>query len=403
MRLHKLRSTAIVVFAAIALVAAAAAVLWLRPISVAVVEPAEKIDIEVYGLGTVEARVLSEIGFQVGGTLVELRADHGDQIVAGTVIARLDSGAQEARQAKAGAGVALAQAALDQAQARVERARAILAEKRQINKRRQELVSRGTVSVEAAEEAQTATQVAAADVTVAQSEVDLAAAALEDARAGANLEGALTRYYALTAPYDGIVVKRHAELGAALNAGQTLFTFVDPGTVWVRAFVDETRAGGLRLGQAAKIRFRSLPHRTFAGHIARIDIESDRVSEERRVHVACDSCPPEFLVGEFHLGEQAEVVIHKGAVTHVILVPEDVIQASDGGSGYVWTVEDGQLAQRQVTLGERTLDGRVTIVEKLPADVKVLAALRPGLRVGRGVRIETPPIKAQTTAGEQPS
>lgn len=381
MSFRRLRLVAFILIAA-ALVGAAAAFFWLRPISVAVVEPVESIDVDVYGLGTVEARVLSEIGFQVAGTLIELNADHGDHVAAGAVIARLDSAAQSAQLAKAEAGVALARAALDQARAQVERARAILIEKRQINQRRQELVSRGNVSVEAAQEAETAADVAAADVVVAESAVDLAAAALEDARAGADLERALLGYHTLTAPYDGVVVKRHVELGAALNPGQTLFTFVDPTTVWVRAFVDEARAGGLQVGQVAEIRLRSLPQQTFTGHVARIDIESDRVSEERRVHIVCDSCP-----AEFHLGEQAEVVINKGRLARALLVAESAIDGYDGRSGRVWTIEDGRLAQRQVTLGERTLDGRIALLDELPPDVQVLAELRSGLRVGRAARL----------------
>ena len=38
--------------------------------------------------------------------------------------------------------------------------------------------------------------------------------------------------------------------------------------------------------------------------VVRIDIESDRVNEERRVYVRCGGCPLAF-----HLGEQAEVLI----------------------------------------------------------------------------------------------
>ena len=46
--------------------------------------------VEVFGLGTVEARVTSKIGFKVSGVLVELRADVGDRVVKGAVLARLD-------------------------------------------------------------------------------------------------------------------------------------------------------------------------------------------------------------------------------------------------------------------------------------------------------------------------
>ena len=382
MQLRRYRTSALVALGFVAVAAAAAAYHWLRPLPVTVAMPAENAALAVDGLGAVEARVLSEIGFQVGGTLIDLAVDHGDRVSAGGIVARLESGAQEARLAKAAAGVALARAALEQANARLGRANAILHEKLRINTRRQELVTRGTVSVEAAEEAQTAAEVAAADVTVAQSEVDLAAAALEDARANAHLEDALTRYYTLTAPYEGVVVKRHAELGAALSAGQTLFTFVDPTTIWVRAYVDEARAGGLQVGQRAEIRLRSLPQQVFAGSVARIDIESDRVSEERRVHVTCDSCPRQF-----HLGEQAEVVIRKSSIARAILVPESAVQEFDGRTGRVWTVEDGQLGESSVTFGERTLAGRNAIAAALPPDVAVLTELRPGLRVGRAARV----------------
>ena len=49
-------------------------------ISVPVAHVEENVAIRVFGLGTVEARVLSKVGFEVGATLVELTADHGDRV-----------------------------------------------------------------------------------------------------------------------------------------------------------------------------------------------------------------------------------------------------------------------------------------------------------------------------------
>ena len=51
-----------------------------RPIAVTVVEPEENAVIRVFGLGTVEARIVSKVGFEVGGALVELAVDHGDAV-----------------------------------------------------------------------------------------------------------------------------------------------------------------------------------------------------------------------------------------------------------------------------------------------------------------------------------
>lgn len=76
-----------------------------RPLPVEVFRPAGDVPVTIFGLGTVEARILSKIGFEVGAALVELNADHGEQVTQGDVLARLHSAEQEARVARAKAGV----------------------------------------------------------------------------------------------------------------------------------------------------------------------------------------------------------------------------------------------------------------------------------------------------------
>lgn len=247
----------------------------------------------VYGIGTVEARIQSAIGFEVAGTLVTLSADQGDHVAKGQSLAHLADGEQRAV-------VAQAEAALTQARARLERARAVREQKQSVDGRRQALERKGTVSIEAAEDARASADIAAADVAVALADIEASKALLERERQK-------LAKFTLAAPYDGLVVKRERELGAAVVAGAPVFTVADPATVWVRAYVDEARAGNLAIGQAARIVLRSLPGRDFPGRVARIDIEADRVSEERVVHVAFDAIPHPF-----HLGEQAEVVVGDG-------------------------------------------------------------------------------------------
>lgn len=355
---------------------------FIRPLPVEVVRPAENVPVQVFGLGTVEARILSKIGFEVGAALVEMNADHGDRVKEGEVLARLHSGEQEARVAKARAGVINAEAAVKMAEAVVGKARAVLAQKKQANERKQALLPRQTISVETAEEAQMEEDVAAAELAVAISDVDVAKAVLEDARAQYALENVLLDDHVLKAPYDAIVVERHKELGSVLSPGEALFTLVAPETVWTLAYVDEARAGGIQVGQPAEVRLRSLPRQMFQGHVTRIAVESDRVSEERRVYIACDRCPESF-----HLGEQAEVLITTGMLERALLVPETAVERFDGTRGTVWTVEDGELHWREVAFGNRTLDSRLEITGGLPEGARVVTALRPGLREGRAARV----------------
>ena len=70
---------------AAALLAVGAAVLFMteRPLTVTVVRPETGVALRIYGLGTVEARVLARVGFEVGATLMSLSADAGDTVVQG--------------------------------------------------------------------------------------------------------------------------------------------------------------------------------------------------------------------------------------------------------------------------------------------------------------------------------
>ncbi|MDF2366050.1 efflux RND transporter periplasmic adaptor subunit [Sneathiella sp.] len=369
----------------LAIGAVAAAVflfIFMRPLPVEIAHPAENVPIQVFGLGTVEARILSKVGFEVGAALVELNADQGDWVKEGDILARLHSAEQEARVAKAKAGIANAEAAVKTAEAAVGKARAVLAQKKQSNKRKQALVAKQTVSAESAEEAQMEEDVAAAELAVAISDVEVAKAALEDALAQFGVEKVLLGHHVLRAPYDAIVVQRHKELGSVLSSGDVLFTLVAPETVWALAYVDEAGAGDLRVNQPAEVRLRSLPRQMFEGHVTRIDIESDRVSEERRVYIACDLCPESF-----HLGEQAEIFITTGILDKALLMPEAAVEHFDGTKGTVWTVEDGELHRRDVVFGQRTLDSRLEITDGLPEGARVVSALRPGLREGRAAKV----------------
>lgn len=339
-----------------------------RPLTVDTARMESNVSFQVFGLGTVEARIVSRLGFQVAGTVAELHADHGNRVNAGAVLARLDAREQAARLAKAEAAVAQAEANSGRALASVEKAKAQLEQRRQVSQRRQELLRKGNVSKESAEDAQTAEAVARADLALAQSEVEVAKAAVADARAQLRFETAQLSRHTLTAPFDAVVVARLKEVGTALGANEPLFTLVDDKTIWALAYIDEALAGPIRVGQPAEVRLRSLPGTPHAARVVRIDIESDRVNEERRVYVACDQCPERF-----HLGEQAEIVITTGTAEHALLVPEMAVEGFDGAAGRVWTVEEGRLQRRRVTFGRRTLDGRLEVVNGLPPAAQVLA------------------------------
>jgi HlyD family secretion protein len=375
----------LVLVAAAAIGAAGYLFLAERPLAVPVAVVERDVPVRVYGLGTVEARIVSRIGFEVGAALTDLGADSGDAVAEGQVLARLHTAEQQARVARAEAAVEAARATLGKVEANVVRARAVLAQRRSTNDRQQALAERSTISAQTAEEAQRDVDVAAADLAVAESEVKVAQAQLADSEAALLYERTLLDHHVLHAPFDAVVVARHAEAGMVVRAGDPIFTLMDPGTVWTLAYIDEARAGSIAVGQTAEVRLRSLPHEVFGGTVDRIGIESDRVNEERRVWIACDRCP-----AEVYLGEQAEIRITVATLPEALLVPEVAVSGFDGHRGRVWIVQDGRLAETDVIFGHRTEDARVEIVSSLPEGAKVVAAPVKNLSEGRMARIDTP-------------
>jgi len=243
-------------------------------------------------------------------------------------------------------------------------------------------VRKGVSSVEEADAAKAKSDIALADLKVADSDVLVARAAASNARTEEGLERVILDFHTLRAPYGALVIARQRELGSALAPGEPVFTVIDPQSVWVLAYIDESKAGEIRVGQPAEIVLRSLPNQRFQGHVARIEIESDRVNEERRVEVAFARLPDDF-----HIGEQAEVYVTTTVLARALLVPETAVEEFKRNRGMVWTVEDGRLGRSEVALGHRTLDGRFEILGGIPDGAFVLARLSAGLRVGRAAKI----------------
>ena len=357
-----------------------------RPLSVSVVQPEQDVALRIYGLGSVEARILSRVGFEVGAALTGLAADVGDRVVRGQELATLDPAEQEARTARARAAVEANVAALARAEATVARARTVLAQRQAANQRQQGLAQRDVTSIQRAEEAQRDEDVARADLAVAEADVAVIRAQGVDAAAALQQEKVLLARHRLTAPYDAVIITRHAEAGTVVRAGDPIFTLIAPETVWIQAYVDEERAGQLALGQPGTIRLRSQPQAEFQGIIARIGLESDRVNEERRIWLTCTDCPQPM-----YLGEQVEVRITTGNRDSALMVPEVAITGFDGHRGRVWLVRDGRLEQVELTFGARDDRGRVEVTGSLPDNAAIVAQIPQGATEGRRARTRTTP------------
>jgi HlyD family secretion protein len=377
------KTAAGLVFVALAI---GAAIYWRSfseiPVRVAVVE--RDVEVRVFGIGTVEAQVLSKIGFQVGGKIASIHADQSDLVKAGALLAQLDDSAQRARVRKSEAAKRQAAANLLKVQAQLKRVEATYQQKKSVNFRRQTLAVRGSVSQEAADDAHTSEEIARSDVEIVEADAAIAVVLQDDAAAQHRYDGVVQSQHALHAPFDARVIARHKELGSVAIAGEPAFTLIVPESIWVRAHVDQALAGGLAIGQTAFVRLRSEANHLVETEVVRIDQENDRVTEERRVYVRCRNCNPQHQLRV--LGEQAEVEIVKRTIAAGLFVPLRLVEGYDGRSGLVWVIENGRLARQRLQLGDRLLDGRVHALSELPAGASIVIEERRGMRLGRAAR-----------------
>jgi len=355
---------------------------FMREIPVRTAALEQNVEVRVFGIGTIEAQIVSKVGFQIVGKVISIEADQGDVVKSGVLLAKLDDDAQRAKLKKSEAAQRQASANLAKTQAQRQRAEVTYQQKKNVNVRRQTLVSRGSVSQEAAEDAQVAEEIALGDAKVIEADTKVAAVQQDDAASQRQLDAVVLAQHELRAPFDARVITRHKELGGIVNAGETVFTLIAPDSIWVRAFVDEALAGGLSVGQLAFVRLRSEPARVYETEVVRIDQENDRLTEERRVYVRCRVCNPQHQLR--HLGEQAEVEIVKKTIPSGLFVSLRFVDGYDGRSGVIWTLQDGRLAKRRVSMGERLLDGRVQVTSDLQGQIVIDD--RTDLRESRAAR-----------------
>ncbi|MBM3608285.1 MAG: HlyD family efflux transporter periplasmic adaptor subunit, partial [Alphaproteobacteria bacterium] len=293
-----MRKLSIVAFVLL-LPAVAAGGMWWRTrasLDVQVANVERDVEARLFGIGTIEAQIAAQIGFQLGGRIVSTGADQGQILDKGAIMARLDDAVQSARVQKAQVALQQADTALLKAQALLARSRVNLRQRESAAERRKTLVERGAVSREAADDAIAQVEIARADVAVAEAEVSVAGAARKDIAASLAIEQALLEQHKLITPFRSRIIARLKEEGSAVNPAEAVFPIIEPETVWLRAHIDEAMAGTIRTGQTAFVRLRSEPHTVVEAEVVRIDEKNDRVTEERRVYVRCKFCKPGHLV-----------------------------------------------------------------------------------------------------------
>lgn len=309
--------------------------------------------------GSIAAWQEAILGAEVNGLrLAEVRADVGDTVKKGQVLAVLASETIEADVAQARAGLAEAEAAQAEARADANRARAV----------------QGTGALSE----QQIMQLLNAEQT--------AAARLASRRAALDQQLLRLKYTRIAASDNGVISARQATLGAVVAQGQELFRLIRQARLEWRAEVTAADLAPLRVGQSVTVRVRSNHADTssapaLTGRVRLIGPTVDAQTRNALVYVELPNAlaaglrPGMFASGEFHVGSQPGLTI-----------PQAALVLRDGFS-YVFVLgEANRVTQTKVQLGRR--DGaRFEVLSGITANQTLVVSGAAFLADGDTVRI----------------
>lgn len=240
--------------------------------------------------GNIDIRKV-EMAFNGSERISEMLVWEGDRVKSGQLVARLETDRLEAAVAQAEAQVnaqeqVVARMLAGSRPQEISRARAEMkaAEAEALNamrlyERRRPLAQKDALSKEQADNAKTNAEAAQERFKAAQEayslavegprreDIDSAKATLDAYRATLALQKRMLADAFLYAPADGIIQTRNMEPGDMTSPQKTVYTLALTDPMWVRAYVDESDLGKIRMGMSAGMQTDSYPGKVYQGWI----------------------------------------------------------------------------------------------------------------------------------------
>ncbi|HPC84691.1 MAG TPA: efflux RND transporter periplasmic adaptor subunit [Thermoanaerobaculaceae bacterium] len=288
-------------------------------VPIARVEAAE-VQVEVLEVGTVEPGIKVDVKSGLSGKLVELPVREGDVVRKGQLLAAVEPDVNQAQT------LATVRRSVNQAEIEFSAAQKDYAAKG-------ELLRAGLLSIEAHRDAETRFRTAQEALEAAREKSHIVQSS------GVPITANVSQLVNITAPMDGVVIRRPVELGEAVtgagsfNAGTVIATIADISTMLVKAGVNEVDIGKVRLGAPVTVSLDAYPKVRFAGKVARI-APAARLAEQVKVfdvEIALDAQGKELRTGM-----TANISIKGERAEGVLAVPvEAVFRRDDGDVVYV--------------------------------------------------------------------
>lgn len=324
-----------------------------------------RLSIELSMPGTVQAFNQATVRSKLSAEVRRLAVREGDAVAAGQVIAEFDT-AQLRNQ-------------LAERQATLESARATLAQTERTRASNAQLVKQSFISKNAFDTADDAYRAQAAAVQAAEAQLAQTQLLLADA--------------VVRAPIAGQVAKRYVAPGEKVAFDAPLLHIVDLSRLEVQAQAPVADVARIAQGAEVEIAIEGLADRPYRGRIDRINPTTEAGSRMIAVYVQLANDEGRLRGGMF-----ARVRLRVGGEAPVPALPLTAVQ-DDRGQSYVWIIDGGRLARRNVVIGVRDERAqRIEITAGLTGAEQVIGTRFDNLREGMLANIVTAEPKVAARA-----
>lgn len=282
--------------------------------------------------GLARAELETDLSFRVPGTLIERRANIGERLDRGDLVARLDGTDFEVQLDEASAGLARAQAQLRNAEAAYDRTR--------------DLYENQNASGSDLDAARAAAESAEAQLRAAAQQLE-----------AARLQLSYTR---LTAPEQCTVAQNYVEVNQNVSPGQPIVRVNCGGCAEVVVSVPDIEIGRIEEGMAAIVRFSALPGEEIAGTVEEVGVATGPTATTYPVTVGLEE-----RCADVRSGMAADVTFELDATGPVgSLVVPFVAVGEDREGHFVFVLEPDEQGRmfahrRAVTVGAPIQTGLV--------------------------------------------
>jgi len=243
----------------------------------------------------------------------------------------------------------------------------------------------GLVAQQEVDDVQGKDLAAESQLDVAQGAYQASQSQLVMAKAKLSHDQALYDYSKITAPFDGVVTQRFANLGALMQAGTTstqatpLVRLSDENLYRLVIPVPESYVKFIRIGDPVKVQVPSMD-RTLQGKVARFSVDVNGATRTMHTEVDVPNVKHQLLPGVY-----AEAVLTLNQRGSVMAIPLQAIN-HEGDKVSVYVVgSDDRVENRPITLGIQT-PNYAEVTGGLREGEQVIVSDRSALKAGEQVK-----------------